>query len=127
MKKIKPGYLILGTFVLLVGLLFASNYLKDNNEAALVENGIETIATISKIDVNNYKANEMEGTFVENYVLTFDFSVDGKNIKSIRTIEKKDYDKFFDRALYVNDTIPVLYDAENPKNNKIKELNLAKK
>lgn len=124
MKKIKPGYLILGIFVLLIGLLFASSFLKENNKAVLIENGIETIARISKIDVNNYKANEMEGTYVENYILTFNFSVDGKEIKSIRTIEKRDYAKFFDRGLNVNDSIPVLYDPENPKNNKIKELNL---
>tara|TARA_R110001632_G_scaffold2297_8_gene10082 strand:+ start:157 stop:540 length:384 start_codon:yes stop_codon:yes gene_type:complete len=125
MKKIKPGYLILGIFVLLIGLLFASSFLKENNKAVLIENGIETIARISKIDVNNYKANEMEGTYVENYILTFNFSVDGKEIKSIRTIEKRDYAKFFDRGLNVNDSIPVLYDPENPKNNKIKELNLS--
>ncbi len=127
MKKIKTGYLLVGTFVLLIGLLFTTNYLNKSNEAELLKNGIETSATITKLDVNSYKANEMEGTFVENYVFTLEFSVDGKKFKSVRTIEKKDYANFFDRSLKVHDVIPILYDAENPKNNRIKELNLAKK
>ena len=46
----------------------------------------------------------------------------GENIKSIRTIDKKDYSKYFDRKLYVNDTISILYDASNPNNNKVKDL-----
>lgn len=123
MKKIKTGYFLVGAFVLLIGLLFVSNYLNDNNDAELIENGIEAKAKITKIDVNNYRMNEMDGTTVENYILTLNFSVDGKTIKSVRTIEKKVYQKFFDKALYVNDSISILYDPSNPKNNKIKEFN----
>ena len=123
MKKIKTGYFLVGAFVLLIGLLFVSNYLNDNNDAELIENGVETMAKITKIDVNNYRMNEMDGTTVENYILTLNFSVDGKTIKSVRTIEKKVYQKFFDKALYVNDSISILYDPSNPKNNKIKEFN----
>tara|TARA_R110002073_G_scaffold145532_3_gene297670 strand:+ start:1817 stop:2200 length:384 start_codon:yes stop_codon:yes gene_type:complete len=126
MKKLKPGHYIGFAFILLIGLLIGSNFLNKNNEKELIADGIETTAIITKIDVNNYKANEMEGTYVENYMLTFNFSVDGKNIKSIRTVGKKEYDKYFKRALYVNDTISILYDSSNPKNNQIKELNLAK-
>ncbi|MBL4605452.1 MAG: hypothetical protein JKY02_07300 [Flavobacteriaceae bacterium] len=122
MKKIKTGYLLVGTFLVLVVLLFVSNYLNDTNEAVLTENGIETMAKITKIDVNNYRMNEMDGTTVENYILTLNFLVDGKTIKSIRTIEKKTYAKFFNKALHVNDSISILYDPSNPKNNKIKEL-----
>lgn len=123
MKKIKTGYLLVGAFLLLVGLLFASNYLNDNNDASLNENGIETMAQITKIDVNNYRMNEMDGTTVENYILTLNFSVNGETIKSIRTVEKKTYAKFFKKKLYVNDSISILYDPSNPKNNKIKESN----
>jgi len=124
MRKIKTGYLIVGVFVLLLGLLFMSNYLKSSNETHLNENGIETFAKITKIDVNNYRANEMDGTFVENYVLTFQFLVNEETVESIRTIEKKDYDAFFKRTLYVNDSVKILYDASEPKNNLIKKLNL---
>ncbi|MFY0630707.1 MAG: hypothetical protein JXR05_10020 [Flavobacteriaceae bacterium] len=123
MKKIKTGYLIVGAFLLLVGLLFASNYLNNSNDASLNENGVETMAQVTKIDVNNYRMNEMDGTTVENYILTFNFSVDGKTVKSIRTIEKKTFTSFFKKALHVNDSISILYDPSNPKNNKIKESN----
>lgn len=123
MKKIKTSHILIGTFLLLVSLLFISNYLNENNTSNLNENGIEAIAKITKIEVNDYRANEMDGSSIENYIFTYNFLADGKKIKSIRTIEKKNYSKFFDRKLYVNDTIPILYDPSNPKNNKVKELN----
>ena len=123
MKKLKAGHYILIAFIFLIGLLIGSNYINKSNEERLTKNGIETIATITDIDVNNYKANELEGKFVENYVLTFQFDIDGKKVKSIRTLEKKDYARFFDRTLNVNDQISILYDPEDPKNNKLKALN----
>lgn len=122
MKKLKAGHYILIAFIFLIGLLIGSNYMNKSKEESLNKNGIEAIATITKIDVNNYKANELEGKYIENYVLTFQFNHDGKNVKSIRTLEKKDYALYFDRTLNVNDQIPILYDAKNPKNNKLKEL-----
>ena len=123
MKKIKTGYVLLGSFVLLMWLLFASNYLNKSNEAALDKNGREAIAKITNIKVNNYKANEMEGRYIENYVLTYQFSSDdGKVITSVRTIEKKDYKNYFDRGLVVNDDIKILYDPSSPGNNKVKKL-----
>ena len=84
------------------------------------------MAQITKIDVNNYRMNEMDGTMVENYILTLNFSFNGKSIKSVRTIEKKTYAKYFTKTLQVNDSISILYDPSNPKNNKIKE-NIVKK
>lgn len=121
MKKLKTGYLIVAAFILLVGLLYTTNYINDTNDAILTKNGIETMAQITKIDVNNYRMNEMDGTMVENYILTLNFSVNGKSIKSVRTIEKKTYAKYFTKTLQVNDSISILYDPSNPKNNKIKE------
>ena len=124
MKKLKPSHYLIGVFVLLVALLMGSNYRNNRQEKQLKENGIATIATITDIEVNNYKANELEGKFVENYVLTFEFSVDGKNIKSVRTVEKKEYKRFFNKSLSVNDKIDILYDPTNPKYNTLKELHL---
>ena len=122
MKKIKTSHLLITAFLLIVSLLFISNYLNNKNNDNLNENGVETLAIVSEIDVNNYKANEMDGTTVENYILTFNFSANGENIKSVRTIEKKEFAKFFNKKIVVNDKISILYDPENPKNNKIKEL-----
>ena len=64
MKKIKTGYYLIGAFVVLIGLLIAMNILNDHQERYLQENGIEVLATITDIDVNNYKANELEGKLI---------------------------------------------------------------
>ncbi|MEE9407096.1 MAG: hypothetical protein V3V28_03365 [Polaribacter sp.] len=122
MKKLKTSHILITAFIVIVSLLFISTYLKDNNVSNLKENGIVTLAIISKIDANNYRANEMDGSKIENYIFTFNFSVNEEKIKSIRTVEKKNFSKFFSKELFVNDTISILYDPSNPRNNKIKEL-----
>lgn len=124
MKKLKAGHYILIAFLLLIGLLIGSNYVNNQNEHHLNENGIEVMATILDIDVNNYKANELEGKFIENYILTFRFSDNnGKVITSVKTIDKKDYGSYFDRTLHIDDQIPILYDVSNPTNSIFKKLN----
>ncbi len=125
MKKIKTGYILVATIALLLTLLYISNSFQENKNQELMNNGIETTAVISKIAVNNYKANELEGRFIENFVITFNFMVDEQSYQSVRTIEKKDYKKYFDRVIKAKDTIRILYDASNPKNNKIKALHLS--
>ena len=123
MKKIKTGYYLIGAFVVLIGLLIAMNIINDNQERYLQENGIEVLATITDIDVNNYKANELEGTYVENYILTFQFSdSDGKVVTNVRTVEKKDFKLYFDKTLNVNDQIKIVYDESDSSKNTFKEL-----
>ena len=122
MKKLKTGHYLITVFIVLIGLLITMNFLNSSQEKHLLENGINTMAVVTDIDVNNYKANELEGKFIENYVFTFQFSVDGKEVNSIRTIEKKEFEKYFDKPIVVNDRISILYDPSNPKNNIIKEL-----
>ncbi|MEQ6123036.1 hypothetical protein AAON49_02400 [Pseudotenacibaculum sp. MALMAid0570] len=123
MKKLKTGHYILLVFILLIGLLIGSNYVNNTNQKNLEQNGIETIATITNIDVNNYKANEMEGRYIENYILTFQFSdKNGKVVTTVKTIEKKDYKKYFEKPLNVNDQIKILYDEANSSNSTFKKL-----
>jgi hypothetical protein len=122
MKKLKTGHYLIAVFVLLMGLMFVMNSLNNSQEQHLLENGVEAIATVTDIDVNNYKANELEGKYIENYIFTIQFDVDGKAIKSIRTVEKKEFKKYFDKPIVVNDQIAIVYDPSNPKNNAIKEL-----
>jgi hypothetical protein len=122
MKKLKTGHYLITVFVVLIALLVAMNFLNNNQEKYLLEHGVDAIAVVTDIDVNNYKANELEGKFIENYVFTFQFSVEGKEINSVRTIEKKAFKKYFDKPVVVNDQIHILYDPSNPKNNTIKEL-----
>tara|TARA_B110000091_G_C13702250_1_gene426825 strand:- start:530 stop:910 length:381 start_codon:yes stop_codon:yes gene_type:complete len=122
MKKIKTSHLLITTFVLVIGLLLVSSYLKESNTSNLNKNGIETFAKITKIEVNDYRANEMDWSTVENSIITFSFIINGKTIKSVRTIKKSEFKQFFNKKITVNDTISILYEAENPKNNKVKEL-----
>lgn len=125
MKKLKTGHYLLGAFILLVGLLIVMNVLNDKKQEYMEQHGVEALATITDIDVNNYKANELEGRYVENYIFTFQFSDQkGNVITTVKTIEKKDFKSYFDRTLYVNDQISILYDIDDPKDVIFKKLTL---
>ena len=125
MKKLKTGHYLLGAFILLVGLLIVMNVLNDKKQEYMEQHGVEALATITDIDVNNYKANELEGRYVENYIFTFRFSDQkGNVITTVKTIEKKDFKTYFDRTLYVNDQISILYDIDDPKDVIFKKLTL---
>ena len=125
MKKLKTGHSLLGAFILLVGLLIVMNVLNDKKQEYMEQHGVEALATITDIDVNNYKANELEGRYVENYIFTFQFSDrKGNVITTVKTIEKKDFKSYFDRTLYVNDQISILYDIDDPKDVIFKKLTL---
>ena len=125
MKKLKTGHYLLGAFILLVGLLIVMNVLNDKKQEYMEQHGVEVLATITDIDVNNYKANELEGRYVENYIFTFQFSDrKGNVITTVKTIEKKDFKSYFDRTLYVNDQISILYDIDDPKDVIFKKLTL---
>ena len=125
MKKLKTGHYLLGAFILLVGLLIVMNVLNDKKEEYMEQHGVEALATITDIDVNNYKANELEGRYVENYIFNFQFfDRKGNVITTVKTIEKKDFKTYFDRTLYVNDQISILYDIDDPKDVIFKKLTL---
>ena len=125
MKKLKTGHYLLGAFILLVGLLIVMNVLNDKKQEYMEQHDVEALATITDIDVNNYKANELEGRYVENYIFTFQFSDRKGNVMTtVKTIEKKDFKTYFDRALYVNDQISILYDIDDPKDVIFKKLTL---
>ena len=125
MKKLKTGHYLLGAFILLVGLLIVMNVLNDKKQEYMEQHGVEALATITDIDVNNYKANELEGRYIENYIFTFQFSDrKGNVITTVKTIEKKDFKSYFDRTLYVNDQISILYDIDDPKDVIFKKLTL---
>lgn len=125
MKKLKTGHYLLGAFILLVGLLIVMNVLNDKKQEYMEQHGVEALATITDIDVNNYKANELEGRYVENYIFTFQFSDRKGNVMTtVKTIEKKDFKTYFDRTLYVNDQISILYDIDDPKDVIFKKLTL---
>ena len=125
MKKLKTGHYLLGAFILLVGLLIVMNVLNDKKQEYMEQHGVEALATITDIDVNNYKANELEGRYVENYIFTFQFSDQkGSVITTVKTIEKKDFKTYFDRTLYVNDQISILYDIDDPEDVIFKKLTL---
>ena len=125
MKKLKTGHYLLGAFILLVGLLIVMNVLNDKKQEYMEQHGVEALATITDIDVNNYKANELEGRYVENYIFNFQFfDRKGNVITTVKTIEKKDFKTYFDRTLYVNDQISILYDIDDPKDVIFKKLTL---
>ena len=90
MKKLKTGHYLLGAFILLVGLLIVMNVLNDKKQEYMEQHGVEALATITDIDVNNYKANELEGRYVENYIFTFQFSDrKGNVITTVSPLKKR--------------------------------------
>ena len=85
----------------------------------LEKNGEITSGKITGIKRNAYRVNDFDGTRINNYLIQYEFRVNGEIIQGIKTLEKRDYDEYFDSEINVNDTLKIVYDSGNPKNNRI--------
>ena len=110
------GIVIIGILTCILTVL-AYLYFQKLNELEI--NGERTYATVIGIKRNGYRANDMDGTTVNNYLISFEFFDGEKKNIGFQSIEKKDYSDYFNNEIKVTDTIPILYSTVNPDNNRI--------
>ncbi len=103
----------------LICILTVSIYLYFQKSNDLKTNGERTYAIVTGIKRNGYRANDMDGTTVNNYLISFEFHVGQKKIIGFQSIEKKEYLDYFNEEIKVADTIYIQYSIVNPHNNKI--------
>ena len=129
-KKKKENYFTLqkqSRKIFLFGLIFiilvlSTFFIIHTNKTKLLgKRGVKTKAVIRDYVHNAYVTNELGGTSVNDYLIKYEFKVKNETITGFYNILKADYPKFFDSKIQVNDTIIVIYDPDNPKNNKILE------
>lgn len=113
-KKNFIRIIILSSFLIL-SLLIYSNY-KSNH---LKNNGVITSGIVKSIRHNAYRMNDMDGTHVNNYKIEYEFISSDGVIRSVYEVRTEIYEHYFDRFIKENDTIKILYNPENPKENEI--------
>jgi len=122
MKKLNPkrnwnklivAFLIL--FISITSFYIYSSY----KEKYLIDNGTITKAIVKNIIHNNYRMNDVDIANVDNYIIEYEFTIDKERIKAIGEVNGKEYKMYFKNPLKLNDTIRVLYNPNNPNENKI--------
>ncbi|WP_111709829.1 hypothetical protein [Lutibacter citreus] len=84
--------LILTLTILITSLIIFKNYKTEN----LYNKGIIKSAIITNIIHNNYKMNDVDGTFVNNFLIEYEFEFDKGIVNSFYEIHNKDYNKYFE-------------------------------
>ena len=110
------GIVIIGVLICILTVL-AYLYFQKSNELEI--NGERTYATVTGIKRNGYRANDMDGTTVNNYMISFEFFDGEKKNIGFQAIEKKNYSDYFNNEIKVTDTILILYSTVNSDNNRI--------
>lgn len=120
-QKRKSNKLIL--ILLFLSIFIASFYIySDYKNKKLIDNGKITKAIVKNIIHNNYRKNDIDISNVENFLIEYEFTIDKKRINSIGEIKGKEYKMYFMNPLKPNDTIRILYNPNNPNENKIIKL-----
>lgn len=122
MKKLnqKRNWNKLILILLLLSISIASFYIYSNyKNKYLIDNGKTTKAIVINIIHNNYRANDIDISNVENFLIEYEFTIDKKRINSIGEVKGKEYKMYFKNPLKLNDTIRILYNPNNPNENKI--------
>ena len=63
--------------------------------------------------------NDVDDTFVNNFQIEYEFEFNKGIVNSFYEIHNKDYHKYFENRVKLNDTIMIIYNPENPKENEI--------
>ena len=125
MKKLNPkrnwNKLIL--ILLILSISITSFYIYSNyKNNYLIDNGKITKAIVKNIIHNNYRATDMDFANVENFLIEYEFTIDKEKINSVDEVKGKEYKIYFINRLKPNDTIRILYNPNNPSENKIIKL-----
>ena len=122
MKKLNPkknwNKLIVAVLILFISI--TSFYIYSSyKEKYLIDNGTITKAIVKNIIHNNYRMNDVDIANVDNYIIEYEFTIDKEKINSLGEINGKEYKMYFKNRLKQNDTIKILYNPNNPNENKI--------
>ena len=117
-QKRSKKILVRISFLLLFS--FLALYLYSNYKSTyLKKNGIISNAIVINIIHNSYRMNDMDGTYVNNYKVEFEFTTNKEIIKSFYEIRTDIYNQYFETRLKLNDTIKIRYNPKNPRENEI--------
>lgn len=104
---------------LLVVLLFGAFWYTQSLNKKLENNGIETSAVVINIIRNYYRMNDMDGKWVKNRFIQYEFEDSNATVKGTYEIRDPLYSEYFDQKIGTGDSIRIIYDPENPSNSKI--------
>tara|TARA_R110002020_G_C15869059_1_gene737923 strand:- start:184 stop:567 length:384 start_codon:yes stop_codon:yes gene_type:complete len=111
-------FIVLGIFAILFsGAFYYTNKLAKN----LDNNGIKTSAIITNIQRNNYRMNDMDGTWVRNRFITYQFQSVNGLITGTYEVRDDEFLKYFHGPIKTGDSLKIKYDPKNPSNSKISE------
>ena len=109
----------IGILLLLLTLFVVFGHFTLSKTNGLEKNGEVAIGIITGLKRNSYRVNDFDGTRVNNYLIQYEFEVKGETINSIKILEKRDYEYYFDYEIKVLDSLQIIFDPTNPKNNRI--------
>lgn len=119
-KKFYKIFLLLVVFLLvLVGF---GVYLKSKINSNILEYTESENAIVTNIRVRYVKVNDMDGSYVLNHTVSYEFIHEHKKIKGMQIIDSYLYDDYFEEKLKINDTIAILFNPKQPAQSKIKKI-----
>lgn len=118
-KKFYSIFLLVISFFLVISIVaFYLNKQKNNDFSDYTETNI---AVVTDIRVRYVKVNDMDGTTVFNYTISYEFTSNKQKIKGVHIVDRYFYDNYFDKKLKIKDTITILYNPERPELSMIKK------
>lgn len=114
----KKFFLLTLILLILFNILFYLNNQKNEN---LTNFSKTDQAIVTDIFVRHVKVNDMDGTTILNYTISYEFYHKKDIIKGRQVVDRYFYDKYFDKKLKINDTIVILYNPNRPELNIIKK------
>lgn len=114
----------IGVLSLFISISFTILFIIQKYNNSILDNkGIETTAIVEHITLNDYRSNDMDGKWVYTYVIKYSFLTEDNNqISSYYEIQGKEYKRYFEKKIKINDTISIIYLPEKPEKNKIKRI-----
>lgn len=120
-RESKRSVKLVGALVLTIIVVSLTLYFYQfSKEKSLEKNKVFTTAIVKRTLKNDYRMNDMDGTYVYTFVIHYEFITDsGEKINSIFEVQGDQYHLYFDKYIQPNDTIVILYNSKKPKFSKI--------
>ena len=109
------------TYCLITIIIFIFGTFSFNlfQEYKMEKYGIKTKAKIDLVISNDYRVNDMDPQWITNYTVWYTFKTKKDTIKGSQQVLSQEYDLYFDHEIKNSDSIHIIYNPENPNENKI--------